>query len=114
MNSIPGWFGAMGLVALAAFYPQKSVPQKFSGSDFFDWSAAEQRGYLDAQIVMASSIVTRQKPDMAQCMADHFYSQNGLSDKGFQELTETIRQYETYHPSSVLVVVIENRCGAFY
>lgn len=104
----------MALAMSALTYPQETVAESFSGSVFFEWSVAEQRGYLDAQLVMASSIVTRKKPDMAQCIADHFYGSNGLTNTAFQELVDTIRTYESYHPSSVLVVVIENRCGAFY
>lgn len=114
MNSIATWVGAIGMATAAAIYPQKTLADGFTGETFLSWSLAEQRGYLDAQIVMASSIVTRAKPAMSQCMADRFYGPEGLTDRGFEEIRTTIAEYQTFHPSSVVVVVIENNCGAFY
>lgn len=114
MNNIAGWLGAISLVALIGIYPQETVAEGFTGEQFLAWSEADQRGYLDAQIVMASSIVTRSKPEMSQCMADRYYGSSGLTDSGFAQIVATIAQYETYHPSSVLIIVIENACGAFY
>lgn len=97
-----------------AICPQVSAAEGFTGKEFLTWSSVQQRSYLDAQIVMASSIVTRTKQNMANCMADEFYGASGLTDEGFKKLVDTISEYDTYHPSSVLVVVIENVCGAFY
>lgn len=102
------------MLALALICPQISWADGFTGREFLAWSEASQRGYIDAQLVMASSIVTRSKPDYAQCLADHFYSSTGLTDEGFQQIIGRVREYAEYHPSSVLVVVIESECGAFF
>ena len=104
----------MALTALTATCPQKSQAEGFTDEEFLTWSIAEQRGYLDAQIVMASSIVTRAKSAMSQCMANTFYGPDGLTDIGFSVFRKTITEYQTYHPSSVVVVVLENACGSFY
>ena len=114
MNSIAGWLGATVVAVGVAVYPQKSSAEAFTGAVFLEWSDAQQRSYIDAQLVMASSIVARDKPAMSQCMADRFYGIEGVSDAGFKEIRTTIKAYKTYHPSSVLVIVIENTCGAFY
>lgn len=50
---------------------------------------------------------------MSECVAKHFFGTKGLRDEKFNELIETIGDYGTYHPSSILVVVIENACGPF-
>ncbi len=94
--------------------PQKSLAEGFTGAEFLSWSQAQQRSYVNAQLVMASSIVARAKPAMSQCLADHFYGDQGITDERFDTLRRTIEDYETYHPSSVLEIVIENTCGTFY
>lgn len=99
---------------MAAICPQESKAGGFSGTEFLTWDEGEQRGYLSAQIVMASSIVTRTKPNMAQCMADRYYGDDGLTDAGFEELQGLIRKHPTFHPSSTLVVVLERECGPFF
>lgn len=102
------------MAAASTIFPQELLANSFTGEQFAQWTDAQQRSYLNAQIVMASSIVTRAKPGMAQCMADKYYGANGLSEDGFQEISKVIREYNNYHPSSVLVVVLENACGKFY
>ena len=114
MNSIAAWAGATGLVMVAAICPQKSAAEGFTGSAFLQWNDAEKRGFIDAQLVMASSIVSRSKPAMSRCMADQYYGDSGLTDAGYEAFIEAIGQFEDFHPSSVLIVVIENECGAFY
>jgi len=102
------------MAAALAICPQESLAEGFTGAEFLSWSQAQQRSYVNAQLVMASSIVARAKPDMSQCLADHFYGEQGVTDEQFDALRKTIEDYETYHPSSVLVIVIENTCGTFY
>lgn len=114
MNSIARRVGAIAIMGACGFYPQILSSNEFTGVQFAEWSEADQRGYISTQLVMASSIVTREKPDMSQCMAESFYDDNGLSDSGFEMFRSRISEFEAYHPSSVIVVVIENACGPFY
>ncbi|MGJ8530145.1 MAG: hypothetical protein ACSHWX_16600 [Maritalea sp.] len=101
------------LTALAAINPQKSSAEGFTGSDFFQWNDDQQHGYVSAQLGMAVSISTRIKPELAECIAEVFYGDHGMSDKGFEIITARVHEFGDYHPSSVIVVVIENRCGTF-
>ena len=114
MNSIARQVAAILFLGVGGFYPQILLADRFTGEEFARWSEADQRGYIAAQLVMASSIVTREKPAMSQCIADSFYDEDGLSDSGFGTFVSHIDEFRTYHPSSVVVVVIENACGPFY
>lgn len=111
--------GAKSLLApmcLALLGSNLAVPANadgFTGAVFLEWETSQQRGYIDAQLVMASTIATRIKPDLSQCLADEFYGPSGLTNDGFELMTDRIREFSEYHPSSVLVVVIENVCGGF-
>ncbi len=98
---------------LAAFHPQNSQAEEFTGTDFLKRSTKDQRGYVSTQLVMASSIAARIKPEMSDCIGETFFNGTGLSDKGFENVMQRVREFQDFHPSSVLVVVIEGACGTF-
>lgn len=58
-------------------------------------------------------MITRNNPEQAQCIADAYYSDTGLTDQGYAEIRAKVSEFESYHPTSVLVVMVENQCGAF-
>ncbi|MEP2640080.1 hypothetical protein [Roseobacter sp.] len=105
----------MRKIALAAALvcPQVSAAQEFTGKTFLTWSNADQRGYISAQLVMASTIASRIKPDMNACIAGAFFDGTGMSDAAFDQVVQTIGEYQDFHPSSVLVILLENECGTF-
>ena len=98
---------------LGLIYPQLSWAEGFTGAEFLTWSEVDQRGYISAQLVMASTIAARSQTDMPNCIASSFFDQSGMSASGFQSILATVAEYAEFHPSSVLVVVIENACGPF-
>ena len=103
----------MAIGVLAAFHPQNSQAEEFTGTDFLQRSSQDQRGYVSTQLVMASSIAARIKPDLADCIGNEFFDGTGMSDKGFEKVMQRVREFQDFHPSSVLVIVIESACGTF-
>ncbi|MEO0666718.1 MAG: hypothetical protein AAFZ99_02270 [Pseudomonadota bacterium] len=93
--------------------PQVLWAEAFTGGTLLTWSESDQRGYISAQLVMASTIASRNKPEMVDCIAETFFDGSGMSDEKFAEIVQTIGEYQSYHPSSVLVILLENTCGAF-
>lgn len=85
----------------------------FTGEQFERWPEADQRGYVSTQLVMASTIAARIKPPLSDCIADAFFASGGMTDEGFVSITGRIAEFDSYHPSSVILVVIESECGAF-
>ncbi|MCE8001189.1 MAG: hypothetical protein HEP70_20370, partial [Rhodobiaceae bacterium] len=51
----------------------------FHGAEFLERSLADQRGYVSTQLVMASSIAARIKPDLADCIGAEFFDGSGMS-----------------------------------
>ena len=113
MNNIAIRIGAIALTMTAAIYPQKSQADGFNGQVFLERSEQDQRGFISTQMVMASSIAARVDPSLSECIGRVFFDGTGLSESGFQIITRRIAEFPNYHPSSVLVVVIEKACGAF-
>ncbi|MGJ8628269.1 MAG: hypothetical protein ACSHXB_15015 [Sulfitobacter sp.] len=113
MNNIAAWVGAISTIAFVGGYPQETKAEAFTGEAFLQWPEADQKGYISAQVGMAASIAARIKPDVAQCISDTFYRDDGIGELVFETAVERIAEFKSYHPSSVLVVVIENACGPF-
>lgn len=101
------------MAVVLAICPQKSLAEGFTGADFLQQSSQEQWGYVSTQLVMASSIAARIKPSLAACIGQVFFDGSGLSDQGFDTVLARIEEFATYHPSSVIVVVIESQCEQF-
>jgi hypothetical protein len=113
MNSIAAIALATALIGAAFIYPQKLTAQDFTGQRFLEWSETDQRNYIFTQLVMAASIAARIRPELSTCISDAFVGSAGLSDRGYGRLMSRIGEFETYHPSSVIVVTIEDACGPF-
>lgn len=101
------------MLAVALLCPQVLTAEAFTGETFLRWSEADQRGYISAQLVMASTIASRSKPEMVDCIAEAFFDGTGMSEEKFADITKTVGEYKEYHPSSVLVILLEKTCGAF-
>jgi hypothetical protein len=99
-------------VALA-ICPQKSAAEGFTGKEFLTRSTADQRAFVSTQMVMASTISARIKPDHSACIGEVFFDNLGLSDRGFDTVMQRVREFQSYHPSSVMVIVVEQECGPF-
>jgi len=62
---------------------------------------------------MASTIAARINPELANCISETFFGENGLTRTALETLLGFIAEFPTYHPSSVALVVIERECGGF-
>lgn len=92
---------------------QTSAANGFTGNEFLGWNSDQQRGYIEAQLVMATTIATRSDQERSDCIAGFFFDHSGLSETGFKNAVDRISEFRDYHPSSILVVMIENECGAY-
>ncbi len=100
-------------MALTAFYPQESVADGFTGAEFLTRAEPDQKATISTQLVMASTIAARIKPPLSDCIGKTFFDPQGLKSEAFEAIIDRVREFGEYHPSSVILVVIENRCGKF-
>ena len=113
MNSIAGWVGAIGLTAVVAIYPQKSAAEKFTGAEFLAWSVEGQDSYNGTSITMATLVAGRTNPARATCLDEWYATSETLAAQRDAEIRDTIRRNAEYHPSAVIVLVLEEACGHF-
>ncbi len=101
------------MVASLAICPQVSYAEGFTGEVFLKRSTDDQRADVSTQLVMASSIAARIKPEVSECIGRVFFDELGMSESGFDTVIARVGEFSEFHPSSVLVIVIENECGSF-
>lgn len=113
MNSIATWGLAIGLTAAAVFSPQKSLAEKFTGEEFLTWSVEGQDSYIGIAVTMASLIATRTNPPTGQCLDVWYAESEDVAAERDAEIRATIARNAEYHPSAVIMLVLEGACGTF-
>ena len=82
----------------------------FKSSKFLTHSAESQKGYIGASVMMAGVIASKNAPEQARCI-DGWASSNDPS--GFPTVIEAMRKYPDYHPSGIILAVLQKACGSF-
>ncbi|WP_108887197.1 hypothetical protein [Pseudoprimorskyibacter insulae] len=111
MNSIATWCGAIGAIALNMIYPQESVAEGLTAKDFLVWDEPSQNSFLFSSVGMAAAIASQTKPELAQCLNDWYFGDKTNTRNG--EILDFMGQYGGYHPTTVILAVVENACGEF-
>jgi len=113
MNSIATWFGAIGLAILAVGSPQKTHADGLTSADFIAWDKPSQNSFLFSSVGMAAAIASQTEPKIAQCLNEWYFKGDDAREARNAEILEFMGQYETYHPTTVILAVVENACGEF-
>ncbi|MEM1377066.1 MAG: hypothetical protein AAGG69_06725 [Pseudomonadota bacterium] len=97
----------------ALSFPQVLSAEGFTGTEFLTWSETAQAAFFQNSVLMASTISSRLEETHATCVSDWYFGE--AVDRGArnQEVLETIRQYPEFHPSAVVLAVIERECGQY-
>ncbi|MEM6890782.1 MAG: hypothetical protein AAGA74_16210 [Pseudomonadota bacterium] len=110
MNSIAGWCGAISLGIVAAFRPQVSAAEGFTGVEFNAWETSAQDSYIQTSMTMVGVVLAQLQPDKARCINDWYFA-DGQSSARNSFIRKTIASYQDYHPSGVILAIVAEECG---
>lgn len=113
MNSIATWGVASVVAAVTAINPQISTAETFTGEQFLTWDVEGQNNYIGVAVVMASLIATRTNPSTGQCLDTWYAVDEDLAAARNTEIRAVIARNAEYHPSAVIMLVMEGACGSF-
>lgn len=65
-----------------------------------------QIGYISASLSMAQALLSKPQGECIGKWAEAHHAD------GYKEVIDTIKKYDSYHPSSVIAAVIEKQCGS--
>ncbi len=103
----------MAIMAAGAFHPQISTAEGFTGTEFLTWNPSGQDSYIRTSVTMATFLATRTNPPTATCLDDWYAASVATSDARHTFIREKIGKNAEYHPSAVILLVLEEACGAF-
>ena len=98
---------------LFVVYPLKSNADGFTGTEFLTWDRAAQDNYLQTSITMAGVIATQTRPNVASCIDDWYFAGDAVRKQRNDAIRKTIQDNPGYHPSGVLLAVLQKECGSF-
>lgn len=103
-----GLASASTIVCMLALGAQAKEP--LTAGKFLHYSAQEQRSYILTSTVMAGLVAGQNRKSQTRCIDDWVGQHEG---SGFQPILKTMRQYPAYHPSGVIIAVLQKACGSF-
>lgn len=97
----------------AMIYPQISLAEGFTGEDFAAWPTVSQDSYIQSSVMMAGVIGAQVKPEISRCIDGWYFADEATKAERNDSIRQVIAGYETYHPSGVILALIQQDCGAF-
>ncbi len=113
MIHLRGAVGAMALAVMATGFPQKSLADGLKGHDFLTWSEEGQNNYIQTAVTMASFVMSRSNAVVSECLNTWYAGDRETMEEQNEYIRRKISSNAEYHPSAVILVVLENACGSF-
>jgi len=101
----------MGVTLSCAIYPQISLADGFTGTEFASWEVASQDSYIQTSITMAGVVLSQLQPEKSTCI-DNWYLGEGQKDARNTYIRETITQFGEFHPSGTILAILVEACGS--
>lgn len=93
-------------------YPQASSAQGFTGEEFATWSQVSQDSYIQASVMMAG-VVAQIQPELSRCVDQWYFVDAARKAQRNDTIRAFIIENAGYHPSGVILAVVQQECGAF-
>ena len=90
-----------------------AAADKFTSADVLEWSGENQTFYFQTSITMAGAIATQTNPKVARCLNDWYFKDVSKRPKRNEQILAAMRQHREYHPSGVILAVLQKACGSF-
>jgi len=75
--------------------------------------ADSQASFIDISVTMAGAIAANSRPEVARCLNDWYFKDTAIQDRRKEAIREAMRTYPEYHPSAVILGVLQKACGSF-
>lgn len=92
---------------LTVSFAGAAMAEEKKAASFLAANSQGQIGYINASLTMAQALLSKTQ---AECISKWSAANE---PNGYKEVIDTVRKYDTYHPSSVIAAIIEKACGSF-
>ena len=103
----------MKIALLPLCYMPSYAEEAFKGETFLEWREEAQHSYIQISIVMASVIASQMREGFAGCIGEWYSPDPGTEAERNREIVAVIRENPEFHPSGVILAVVQKQCGEF-
>lgn len=100
-------FLAIGILAM---FTMPAYAEEFTGASLLAWEEKQQDWYFQTSVTMASFIAAQNQDSLAQCIDKWYFEETATKNV---EIRQKLTAFSTYHPSGIILAVIEKACGKF-
>lgn len=99
------------LSAIVCILAQEThAKESLTSARFLQYSAEAQRNYIVTSSIMAGLVASQNRKTQTECIND-WAAQNAAS--GFEPVIATMKKHPQFHPSGVIIAVLQKACGSF-
>lgn len=77
------------------------------------WDRSAQIGFVQTSISMAGVVAAQIRPEIARCIDARYFVNEVMLEQRSMEIIGRIAEHTAFHPSAVVLVAVQNECGAF-
>jgi len=81
-----------------------------TSAEFLDYPARSQTSFINASVLIAGLIADQNAPKQARCL-DAWSAEQVKA--GYPDVLNAMRRFPSYHPSGVVLAVMQKQCGKF-
>ncbi|MEP3785592.1 MULTISPECIES: hypothetical protein [Paracoccaceae] len=104
---------AQAFAFVVAFHPQVSWAEGFSGKEFAQWETASQDNYIQTSVTMIGIVASEANSPIMGCVDEWYFTSETVKDERNQRIRAIITEYMDFHPSAVILAVVQDACGKF-
>lgn len=98
---------SIATATLAVSFAGAAVAEEKKSASFLSTTPEGQIAYITTSLSMAQALLSKSQSDCISKWA------TAHRPDGYKEIVDTVKKYDTFHPSAVIAAVIEKTCGAF-
>lgn len=87
--------------------------ESYTSREFLERPQEAQDGYIQISMTMVGVVAARANPDVATCIDNWYLADDARMAAANDHIRAAIRQYADFHPSAVIMAVVEEQCGEF-
>lgn len=104
---------ACALLALSLAAAPAAQAEGFTSADLLAQSKEGQESFIEISLTMAAAIAAQTNPGIAECLDGWYFRDRQRQAARVAHIQATMRQYPAYHPSGVVLAVVQQTCGSF-
>lgn len=83
----------------------------YTSAEFLERTIESQDAFMQTSVTMIGVVATQVRPEIAHCI-DDWYGGDAM-DRRNNFIRSVMREHSEFHPSGVVLAVVQRECGRF-